>query len=78
MPGFRNGARALTLAPFLLALAAAPAGAANDLPVTVAVEGTQIVAHGRDGAALAPEALAAPPSPSAIPLPARIGCASIG
>ena len=55
MPGFRNGA--LALAPFLLALAAVSAAAANDPPEKVAVEGIEIVARGRDGAALAPEAL---------------------
>ena len=57
MPGFRIGAQALALAPFLLACAAAPAGTADDLRVKVAVEGAEIVARGRDGAALAPEAV---------------------
>jgi hypothetical protein len=56
MPEFRNGARAHALAPFLLAFAAIP-GTADDLPMAVAVEGTQIVARGGDGTALAPQAL---------------------
>ncbi len=57
MAGFRNRARALALAPFLLAFVVVPATAASAIPVTVAVEGTKIVARGRDGAAHAPAAL---------------------
>ena len=50
-------ARAVVLALVLLATAAIPARAAPDRALTLALEGTEIVARGSDGAALAPEAL---------------------
>ena len=52
-----NRARAVVLALVLLATGAVPARAAPERALPLALEGTEIVARGSDGAALAPEAL---------------------